>query len=225
MKRYNLNYKNLLKLFRFIKYRFYYKFWIYFNRFKLSLNEVEYGKNVIIRNHFYLEKKENSRICIGNNVLVTSGGGYNPIGSNRKTYIFCNNNAEILIGDNAGMSNIVLWADSSIKIGNYVKLGANVVVIDTNCHSLNYKMRRTKIDDQNDVVSKAVVIEDDALIGTGSIILKGVTIGARSIIGAGSIVTQSIPADCIAAGNPCKIIKFKNTKNGKEENNSGDCML
>ena len=209
MKRYNLFCKKLLKLFHFIRYRLDYKFWVNFNRLKLSLNEVEYGKNVIIRDHFYLDKKENSRICIGNNVLVTSGAGYNPIGSNRKTCIFCNCGAEIIIGDNVGMSNVVLRADNSIKIGNYVKLGANVVVIDTNCHSLDYRMRRTKLDDQNDVVSKAVVIEDDVLVGTGSIILKGVTIGARTIIGAGSIVTKSIPADCIAAGNPCKIIKIK----------------
>ena len=53
-----------------------------------------------------------------------------------------------------------------------------------------------------------VVIEDDVLIGTNCIILKGVTIGARSIIAAGSIVTKSIPADCIAGGNPAKVIKY-----------------
>ena len=51
------------------------------------------------------------------------------------------------------------------------------------------------------------MIEDDVWIGAQSIILKGVTIGARSIIGAGSVVTKSIPSDCIAAGNPCKILK------------------
>lgn len=45
------------------------------------------------------------------------------------------------------------------------------------------------------------------VVGAQSIIMKGVTIGARTIIGAGSIVTKSIPADCIAAGNPCKIIR------------------
>ena len=44
-------------------------------------------------------------------------------------------------------------------------------------------------------------------IGAQCIVLKGVTIGARSIIGAGSVVTKSIPADCIAAGNPCKVLR------------------
>ena len=57
-----------------------------------------------------------------------------------------------------------------------------------------------------------IVIEDDVLIGTRCIILKGVTIGARSIIGSGSVVVKSIPADCIAAGNPCKIIRYINGK-------------
>ena len=52
-----------------------------------------------------------------------------------------------------------------------------------------------------------IEIEDDVLIGTRCIILKGVTIGARSVIGSGSIVTKSIPSDCIAAGNPCKVIR------------------
>lgn len=55
--------------------------------------------------------------------------------------------------------------------------------------------------------SAPIVIEDDVLIGTRCIILKGVTIGARSIIAAGSVVTKSIPADCIAGSNPCKVIK------------------
>lgn len=56
-------------------------------------------------------------------------------------------------------------------------------------------------------MSAPIVVEDDVWVGAHSIILKGVTIGARSIIGAGSVVTKSIPADCVAAGNPCRVIK------------------
>ena len=58
--------------------------------------------------------------------------------------------------------------------------------------------------------SAPITIEDDVWIGAQCVILKGVTIGARSIIGAGSVVTKSISPDCIAAGNPCKIIKKLN---------------
>lgn len=52
-----------------------------------------------------------------------------------------------------------------------------------------------------------ITIGNDVLIGTRCIILKGVTIGDRTIIGSGSVVTKSIPSDCVAAGNPCKVIR------------------
>ncbi|MCH4017747.1 MAG: hypothetical protein LKE74_04740 [Prevotella sp.] len=53
-----------------------------------------------------------------------------------------------------------------------------------------------------------IVIGNDVWLGANCLILKGVTIGARTIIGAGSVVTKDIPADCIAAGNPCEVIKI-----------------
>lgn len=70
--------------------------------------------------------------------------------------------------------------------------------------------RRNPMTDGANKINSPIVIEDDVLIGVRCVILKGVTIGARSIIGAGSIVTKSIPADCIAAGNPAKVVKYIN---------------
>lgn len=55
--------------------------------------------------------------------------------------------------------------------------------------------------------SRPVKIEDYVWIGGGVTILPGVTIGKRSVIGAGSVVCRSIPADCVAVGNPCRVIK------------------
>ena len=79
-----------------------------------------------------------------------------------------------------------------------------MLITDTDAHPLDYLARRTS----NDGTKAApIVIEDDVWVGAHSIILKGVTIGARSIIGAGSVVTKSIPTDCVAAGNPCRVIK------------------
>ena len=52
-----------------------------------------------------------------------------------------------------------------------------------------------------------VKIEDGVWIGGGAILLPGVTIGKNSVIGAGSVVTRSIPANCVAVGNPCRVIK------------------
>ena len=49
-------------------------------------------------------------------------------------------------------------------------------------------------------------------IGKRTLIAPGVTIGDRTVIGAGSVVTRDIPADCVAVGNPCKVIRRVNGK-------------
>ena len=56
-------------------------------------------------------------------------------------------------------------------------------------------------------IAHPIKIEDGVWIGGGAILLPGVTIGRNSIIGAGSVVTRSIPPDCIAVGNPCRVIR------------------
>jgi maltose O-acetyltransferase len=55
-----------------------------------------------------------------------------------------------------------------------------------------------------------VTIGDNVWISTGALILPGVTIGSNSVIGAGSVVTKDIPANSLAVGNPCKVIRTLN---------------
>lgn len=147
-----------------------------------------------------------TNITIGKHFVCFGGTGLIPLSSNRLASICVEDGAQLTIGDNVGMSSPVIWAKQSITIGNGVTIGANAVILDSDCHSLNYKDRGTP-DDMKNTKILPVVIEDDVLIGTGAYILKGVTIGARSVIGAGSVVTKDIPSDCIAAGNPCKVLK------------------
>ena len=52
-----------------------------------------------------------------------------------------------------------------------------------------------------------VTIEDNCWIGAGSVICPGVTIGRNSVIGAGSVVTKDIPANSVAVGNPCRVLR------------------
>ena len=145
------------------------------------------------------------KIVIGDNFYMSSGEHINPISSNLQASFFTDSpNAKIRIGDNVGMSSTRIWIHKELTIGNNVKIGGGVLLIDTDCHPIDFSTRRNSNDG---TCSAPIVIEDDVWIGAQSIILKGVTIGARSIIGAGSVVTKSIPADCIAAGNPCKILK------------------
>lgn len=182
-------------------------FFMHYNKFIFYLAGIHYGKNMRITNNIYLDINSKSYINIGNNFVFTSGEAFNPLCRNIKGSIYTKKGAQIIIGNNVGISSACLWANSSIKIGNNVKIGGDCIIMDTDAHSLNYKDRRNFITDNKHTNSSPITIEDDVLIGTRCIILKGVTIGARSIIGSGSIVTKDIPADCIAAGNPAKIIK------------------
>ncbi len=52
-----------------------------------------------------------------------------------------------------------------------------------------------------------ITIGNNVWIGGGAIICPGVTIGDNSSIGAGSVVTKSIPANKVAVGNPCRVIR------------------
>lgn len=88
-----------------------------------------------------------------------------------------------------------------VTIGEYVQIGPNVV-ISTAGHPFDLAERVLPI-----ATGNPIVIGDNVWIGANSVILGGVTIGNRSIIGAGSIVTKDIPSDCVAVGNPCRVIK------------------
>ena len=183
-------------------------FYPHWNRLKFKLKGVDYGDNLNVYTKIYLEIGRNTQIKIGDSFTFSSGECLNPLCRNIIGCIVANSGASIIIGDNVGMSSPCIWAHSSIKIGNNVKIGGDSILMDSDAHSLNYIERRTSATDQVYKKNAPIIIEDDVLIGARSIILKGVTIGARSVIGAGSVVSKSLPADCIAAGNPCKVLKL-----------------
>lgn len=190
---------------------FYYK---RFNRLKFTLSGVKFGKDMTAICKIFLYLGENSRVTIGKNCTITSGEGINPLCRAQRAMIYAEPNARITIGNGTGMSSPCIWAKTSITIGDNVKIGGDCILLDTDAHNLDWKIRRsTEIAsngqniDSTSAASKPIIIEDDVMIGTRCIILKGVTIGTRSIIAAGSVVNKSIPEDCIAGGNPAKVIK------------------
>lgn len=173
------------------------------NRMILKSHGVVFGKNLQIPGKV-LWLIRGARITIGDNFYLSSGNGVNPIASNLQADVYVEPGANLTIGNNVGMSSTRLWIHESARIGNNVKIGGCVLITDTDAHPMDYMARRSS---NEGTKSAPVVIEDDVWVGAHCIILKGVTIGARSIIGAGSVVTKSIPADRVAAGNPCKVIK------------------
>jgi len=97
--------------------------------------------------------------------------------------------------------NLTLVDDADIHIGNNVMFGPNVVV-DTAAHPIRPDIRKRQIQ-----FNVPVTIEDNVWIGAGAIILPGVRIGENSVIGAGSVVTKDIPANVVAYGSPCRVIR------------------
>lgn len=192
--------------------RFY--FYLHWNRLIFSINGIIYGKNLRVYNQFYLTKHPTAHIEIGDNFTFTSGEAFNPLCRNLKGCIFADMNSILKIGNNTGISSACIWTKQYISIGNNVKIGGDCILMDTDAHNLDYRIRNSHMKDKDGysidcktASSMPIIIEDDVFIGTRCIILKGVTIGAHSIIGSGSVVTKNIPPDVIAAGNPCKIIK------------------
>lgn len=182
-------------------------FFIPYYRVILKLLGVQFGKNLLIVNRakFILEK--DSKVTIGNNFQFQSGDYYNPLCRNIRGCIAVYPGASLIIGNNVGMSSPSIVVLQHIEIRDNVKLGAGTTLLDSDVHSINYLDRRPGGKDTSNKICKAIIIEEDVLIGMNSIILKGVTIGARSIIGAGSVVTKNIPPDSVAGGNPCKVIR------------------
>lgn len=193
------------------------KLYIGINRILFRLFGAKTGKNLRVFDRFYLTMHPGASLTIGDNFTFSSGDGINPLCRNIRGEIYIEENATITIGNNTGISSACLWAKRQIFIGNNVKIGGDCIIIDTDAHNLDYRIRNGYITDKygnsidtSSAKSAPISIEDDVLIGMRCILLKGVTIGARSIIAAGSVVTKSIPADCIAGGNPCKIIRYIN---------------
>lgn len=188
-------------------------FFKFFNRLYFRLKEIDFGKNMMAYNKVYLTGNRRGKIVIGDDFHLTSGDCINPICRNIRACIHRgSSNAVITIGNHVGMSSPCIWILDRLTIGNNVNIGGNCMILDTDVHQLDYLARRgekpvNNNDSTTTVQTAPVTIENDVWIGANCQILKGVTIGARSVIGAGSVVTKSIPADSIAVGNPCKVIR------------------
>ncbi|MDF9830210.1 sugar O-acetyltransferase [Parabacteroides sp. PF5-6] len=117
----------------------------------------------------------------------------------------------IHIGDNCEINmNCVFLDCNKITIGDNCGIGPNVQIYAVS-HPVDPRERLNKEINAPmgawKIHSAPVTLGNNVWIGGGSIILQGVTIGDNTTIGAGSVVTQSIPANCLAAGNPCRVIK------------------
>ncbi|MBC5648435.1 sugar O-acetyltransferase [Christensenella tenuis] len=88
-----------------------------------------------------------------------------------------------------------------VEIGSGVQIGPGVQIV-TATHPIDPGERASGLE-----YGKPVTIGDSVWLGAGVIVCPGVTIGENTTIGAGSVVTKDIPANCVAVGNPCRVLK------------------
>lgn len=115
---------------------------------------------------------------------------------------YCDYGFNIEIGDNFFSNyHLTILDAAAVKIGNDVMCGPNVAIY-TAGHPVHHEIRNTALE-----YALPVTIGDNVWLGGNVVINPNVSIGANSVIGSGSVVTKDIPANVIAFGNPCRVIR------------------
>src|SRR5262245_17540533 len=121
----------------------------------------------------------------------------------------------VAIGDYCYFTNAVLLCEEALSIGNYVVIGWNATIADTDFHPLGPAERIAdavacsplgKGRPRPEISRRPVIIEDDVWIGPNATILKGVRVGAGAFVEAGTLVTRNVPAGMRVIGNPAQVV-------------------
>lgn len=116
---------------------------------------------------------------------------------------YCDYGYNIHVGNNFFANfGCTILDGAEVHIGNNVFLGPNVNIY-TATHPLDAESRNQGLE-----YAYPVTIGDNVWVGGNVVINPGISIGKNSVIGSGSVVTKDIPDHVLAAGNPCRIIKY-----------------
>ncbi len=159
---------------------------------------IKIGAGSVFAGMAKFKKANTASIYIGKKCAFNSTPTSNLIGVDRPCILAAlAPGAAIKINDGSRFSGTVIGCFKNVSIGKNVRCGANTLISDGDWH-------------QNDPRAgqpASIIIGDNVWLGVNVTVLKGVTIGENSVIGAGSVVVKDIPSNCIAAGNPCKVIR------------------
>lgn len=180
--------------------------WTWIFRIKCGLLGVSFGRGLEVFGNCIIRKHPQSHIAIGDGVQLFSSSWRSSTANcfNCKLRTF-HSTSSIIFGDHSCMTGGAIIARSkTIRIGARCLIAPGVTILDSDFHISWPPDRRNAWDTDLD---KDVVLEENVWIGMGCIVLKGVTVGKNSVIAAGSVVVNSIPANCLAGGNPAKVLK------------------
>lgn len=179
----------------------------------MKFANVKYGTNILLKGIPIIFNKSGARLEIGNNVTIKSSFFSNLVGLYSRTIIVTRTpGAEIVIGNNVGISGATIYARKRIYIGDNTAIGGNCKILDNDFHPINAEERIKLLSDINGgdsdlVEGKDIYIGKNCFIGCNSIILKGTILGEGCVIGAGAVVAGTFEERCVIVGNPAKVIR------------------
>jgi len=138
------------------------------------------------------------------------------------TPFHCDHGKNIFLGNDVIIGMNCTFVDNKlIRIGDRVLIASNVQIY-TSSHPVLPQERLVPDWEERQTTffrtyALPVQIENNVWIGGGCILLPGVVIGENSVIGAGSVVNRSIPPNCVAVGNPCKVVRTLNPNEDRFE--------
>ena len=185
------------------------------NWFKILLKamKVKYGKNLQLAGVPLIFNKRGAVLKIGDNCTIKSSFLSNLVGLYSRTIIVTRApGAEIVIGNNVGISGATVYARKKISIGDNTCIGGNCKIIDNDFHPVEADERNRLLKDENGgdsdlIPCREVSIGKDCFIGCNSIILKGTVLGDGCVVRAGAVVAGKFGAGCVIAGNPAAVIR------------------
>ncbi len=151
-----------------------------------------------------IQRHRGSRISAGEDLELRSWFSSNPLGVRQRCVLATwRAGAVIEIGAGVGMSGVTVCAQTTIRIGDRVMIGAGTTIVDTDFHPLAAAQRRL---DPGGGTAAPIEIGHDCFLGMHVIVLKSSVIGRGAVVGAGSVIAGSVPAGAVVAGNPARVV-------------------
>jgi acetyltransferase-like isoleucine patch superfamily enzyme len=177
---------------------------------------------------YWAEGNLPDNVRVGRGTLITSSFAFKRFRSRREpaltigegcsmdgVHFALGDEGTVVVGDYCYFTNAVLLCELELIIGNYVVIGWNASIADTDFHPIGPAERVAdavacsplgKGRPRPAIARLPVVIEDDVWIGPNAAILKGVRIGAGAFVEPGALVTRDVPARARVLGNPAQVV-------------------
>lgn len=163
-------------------------------------SKIDIGTGVTIQDHVTIDALSRRGVHLGNGSsigtksIIRCSGNYHNIG------------VGFYLGNGSSLAdNCFVGATGGVYIGDNVIGGQNI-----RFHSSNHCYDRMDVNiKEQGIVAQGITIYNNCWIGAGVVFCDGISIGSGCVIGADAVVTKSFPDNCVIAGNPAKIIKYR----------------